>query len=216
MSDFKENNQDPVEMIEPVVPNGQAIEEPSSPQKKKQARLAELVDMVEILVITVGVVLLLFSFVFRLCTVLGDSMEDTLYDREVLLVSNLFYSPESGDIVVFHQTGTLNEPVVKRIIATEGETVSIRHYLTSMRVTVTDVNGNTQVLEEEYCKYEGFPYYTENYDITVPEGHVFVLGDNRNNSKDSRHSDIGLVDERRILGKVLFRIAPLSRFGAID
>ena len=219
MSDFHENNQDTVEITDPATKNNSITKDTSSPpQKKKQAHLAELVDMVEILVITIGIVLLLFSFVFRLCSVTGDSMNDTLSDGETLIVSNLFYTPQTGDIIVFHQTGTLNEPVVKRIIATEGETVSIRHYFTTMKVTVTDCNGNTRVLEEDYSKYAGFSYYTENddVDVTVPEGHIFVLGDNRGVSKDSRHPDIGLVDERRILGKVMFRITPFSRFGTVE
>lgn len=180
------------------------------------ARLADWVEIAEVLVITVGIVLFLFSFVFRLCSVSGDSMNDTLYHKEALIVSDLFYTPQSGDIIVFHQTGTLNEPVVKRVIATGGETVSIRHSLTSMTVSVTDAEGNTRVLDEDYCKFEGFSYYTDDYDVTVPEGMLFVLGDNRNRSKDSRHPDIGLVDERRVLGKVLFRVAPLSRFGTVE
>ena len=70
--------------------------------------------------------------------------------------------------------------------------------------------------EEDYMNYEGMPLYLNDMEYTVPEGQLFVMGDNRNDSKDSRHPDIGLVDERRILGKVLFRITPLSRFGTVN
>ena len=191
------------------------LEIQQQPPEKKPSRSVELIDYIETCILSFCVVLILFTFVFRLCTVRGDSMNNTLIDKEWLLVSDLCYSPERQDIIVFHQTGTLNEPIVKRVIATEGETVSIRHYSHHMTVTVTDRNGATTVLEEDYMLYEGFAYYTENYDLVVPEGKLFVMGDNRNNSKDSRHPDIGLVDERRVLGKVVLRLTPFSKFGSV-
>jgi signal peptidase I len=143
-------------------------------------------------------------------------MEDTLYEKENLIVSDLFYTPKRGDVIVFHQTGALNEPIVKRVIATEGETVSIVYKDSSMQITVTDLEGQKTVLEEEYVKYVGFPLYQSPVTLTVPEDSLFVLGDNRNVSKDSRHSDIGMVDERRVLGKVLFRVTPFDRLGTIE
>ncbi len=177
---------------------------------------AEFVDYIEIFVFAICFVILVFSFAFRLCTVDGESMENTLFEEESLIVSDLFYTPQRNDIIVFHQTGTLNEPIVKRVIATEGETVHLRHNRDTMTITVTDTAGETIVLEEPYMKYDGFPLYMSSYTITVGEGELFVLGDNRNNSKDSRHSDIGLVDSRRVLGKVIFRLAPFSRMGTVQ
>lgn len=217
MSDLQENTEisELNDAQEPHSTQATALQKNKS-MRSPGGRLSEWVDIAEIFVVTVCIVLFLFSFGFRLCSVSGDSMNDTLYHKEALVVSDLFYTPKSGDIIVFHQTGTLNEPVVKRVIATGGESVSIRYSLTSMTVMVTDCEGNTRVLQEDYCKFEGFSYYTDDCDITVPDGKLFVLGDNRNHSKDSRHSDIGLVDERRVLGKVLFRIAPLSRVGTVD
>ncbi len=185
-------------------------------QKKKTVFAAEVLDYLEVIVVAICVVILLFSFAFRLCRVKGESMENTLFDGEALIVSDLFYTPERGDIVVFHQTGKLNEPVVKRIIATEGETVHIQHSYQTMIITVTDENGKETVLKEDYMKYDGIPLYLNDMIVTVPKGQLFVLGDNRNNSKDSRHADIGLVDERRVLGKVMFRVTPFSRFGTVD
>lgn len=183
----------------------------------KQASIAkELVDYIEVFVCAIGVVILLFSFCFRLCQVKGDSMKNTLLDGEALIVSDLFYEPAREDIIVFHQTGMLNEPVVKRVIATAGETVCIDHSYQTMIITITDAEGNKTVLQEDYMKYDGMPLYLRDMTVTVPEGYLFVLGDNRNDSKDSRHSDIGLVDERRILGKVLFRVSPFSRFGSVE
>lgn len=183
--------------------------------QKDRFSFVDAIEYMELFAIAICCVVLVFSFLFRLCTVNGESMKGTLTHGDSLLVSDFFYQPERGDIIVFHQTGSLNEPVVKRVIATEGETVHIRHFTNYMTVTVTDVDGNTTQLEEDYIIYEGFPYYPNNYDVTVPEGKLFVMGDNRNNSKDSRHSDIGLVDQRRVLGKVIFRITPISKFGSV-
>jgi signal peptidase I len=143
-------------------------------------------------------------------------MKNTLLDGESLIVSNMFYEPQRGDIIVFHQTGNVNEPVVKRVIATEGETVSISYLASGMQVRVTDVSGNSTVLEEDYVRYVGYQLYYAPTTVTVPEGCLFVMGDNRNESMDSRHPNIGLVDERRVLGHVLFRVTPLSRIGAVQ
>ena len=187
--------------------------------KKKAPISHSLLDILEIFVFALCAVIILFTFVFRLCTVSGASMENSFFGGERLIVTNLFYTPKQGDVVVFHQTGTdatsLNEPLVKRVIATEGETVSIQYSMDTMYVSVTDRDGNVRELQEPYIKYEGMPIYAPST-VTVPEGHVFVMGDNRNKSKDSRHSQIGCVDERRILGKVVFRLSPSSRMGFVS
>ena len=92
----------------------------------------------------------------------------------------------------------------------------LSYTMDTMIVTVTDQNGNQTVLEEPYMKYDSYPLYYAPTTITVPEGKLFVMGDNRNNSKDSRHPDIGLVDSRRVLGKVILRVSPLSRIGTVE
>ena len=183
---------------------------------RRKTVMRDIVDYMEIFVFAICFVILLFSFAARLCTVEGSSMEDTLYANEKLVVSDLFYTPKREDIIVFHQTGALNEPVVKRVIATEGETVRLDYEIGKMIVTVTQTDGTVTVLEEPYVNYEGYPLYFGTETITVPEGKLFVMGDHRNYSKDSRHSDIGLVDSRRVLGKVLLRLTPLSRFGTVE
>ena len=181
-----------------------------------------LLEYLEILVFSLAIVLVLFTFVFRLCKVSGDSMNNTLKNDERLIVTNLFYEPTPGDIVVFHQTGYLNEPVVKRVIAVAGETVDID--FSTMKISVTDKYGNTRVLDEPYAFYDTnamaqnryFSHPTDfSFPRTVPEGMIFVVGDNRYNSLDSRYKEVGFVDERRILGKVVFRITPVSEFGII-
>ena len=137
----------------------------------------------------------------------------------VLAVSDLFYEPKRGDVIVFHQTGALNEPVVKRVIATEGETVNID--FDTWTVTITDTDGNTFVLDEPYMQLDPYIlnkelYNARQYPYVVEEGQVFVMGDNRDHSTDSRGDLIGPVDERRILGKVVMRVMPLNKFGSVE
>ncbi len=187
------------------------FEEPTPPENHKKGFVKEAIEYLEIFVLAVGLVLLMFSFVFRVCTVEGASMENTLHEGDHLLVTDMFYTPKRGDVVIFHQTGDslhdLNKPIVKRVIATEGETVNITYTDTTMKVTVTDTDGNTFLLEEDaYMLYDGAQLYYYPMSFTVPEGSLFVMGDNRNDSLDSRNSLIGMVDERRVLGKVLCRL----------
>ena len=191
--------------------------------KKKTTFLGEFFDYFELFIFSACAVLILFSFVTRLCRVDGPSMLNTLHDSEMLLVSDVLYTPDNGDVIVFHQTGNdpgdLNEPIVKRVIATEGEWIHIVKNTNSLTVTIYDENKeNPRVLEESYANYEkGSGMYSYPAEpIQVPEGCVFVMGDNRGNSLDSRSSSIGFVDERRILGKVLFRLTPFDKMGAID
>lgn len=191
--------------------------------KKKTTVLREFFDYFELFILSACAVLILFSFATRICRVDGPSMLNTLHDSEMLLVSDLFYSPECGDIIVFHQTGDqpgdLNEPIVKRVIAVGGEWIDIQAANNSLKVTVYDSDKeNPRIIDEYYANYDnGAGYYRyDDYPVRVPEGCVFVMGDNRGNSQDSRASSIGFVDERRILGRVVFRVLPFSKFGAVN
>ena len=192
--------------------------------EKKQSFISESFDYLEMFITAAVVALILFTSMFRVCNVVGESMESTLLNGQMLLISDLFYEPKIEDIIVFHQTGDtlgdLNEPLVKRVIATEGQWIYIEYGdENSMSVYVSDDENITEddLLDEPYTNLEpGATTFQNKYKAQVPEGHVFVMGDHRYHSLDSRNYRVGFVDTRRILGKVLLRITPFSEFGTVD
>ncbi len=183
-----------------------------TPSEKKWFRFAFNAHyFVEIFVLTLCAVLFLTVFVMRHTVVDGASMENTLHNGEHLLISDLFYEPERGDIVVFQSKDIegISTPIVKRIIAVSGDKIS-------MKDGVVYLNGKP--LDEPYVKRDGckksFGEILDFDEITVSEGHVFVMGDHRDNSSDSRI--FGEVDARCILGRAYFCIYPFESFGLID
>lgn len=175
-------------------------------EKKRESFAAAAHYFVEIFVITLCVVLFLTAFVMRHTVVDGSSMQNTLQDGQHLLISDLFYEAERGDIVVLQSSNIdIKTPIVKRIIAVGGDRIKMEN---------GTVFVNDQAITEKYV-LEGchpYPEKLNNFpEITVSEGHVFVLGDHRDLSKDSRM--FGEIDERCILGKVYFCIYPLSSIG---
>lgn len=163
-------------------------------------------DFLELFVFTIVTVLLLTTLVFRHSEVEGGSMDKTLAEGDHLIISNLFYTPERGDIIVCEDYSTgLRKPIVKRIIAVGGDMINI------------DLNGSVYIngerLQEDYVFVDGhLPFYELEY--TVPEGEVFVMGDHRNASTDSR--SFGSVKEEAILGKVILRFYPFDEFGKVN
>ena len=196
---------------------------PATAETVKKGAIHSVFDYVEMFVFTIAVVVILLSFCFRLCVVSGPSMNNTLLDGEKLIVSNLFYTPETGDIIVFHQTSEandkFNEPIVKRVIATEGQFVKIDYNQNKVYVSADETFTEDEVIDEDYI-IPGKPNYLSStanvYVYQVPEGHLFVMGDNRPVSADSRYPVVDFVDERRVLGKVLFRVTPFNKFGKVE
>ena len=169
-----------------------------------------LYEWVQALVGVVLAVVLLFTFVVRLIGVDGHSMVPTLQDGDRLLVLNSLLDDDYqyGDIVVLRKDTFMTEPIVKRVIATEGQTVDI-----DFDAGTVYVDG--QLLEETYIREPTHLEEGLEFPVTVPEGCVFVMGDNRNMSTDSRKTEIGMVDTRLILGKAYMVIYPLSEFRVI-
>ena len=188
---------------------------------QREVRGRELYEWTQALVGSVLAVVLVFTFLIRLIGVDGHSMVPTLQDGDRLLVlsSLLDNDYEYGDIVVLREESFLEEPIVKRVIATEGQTVDI-----DFEAGIVYVDG--QVLDEPYINEPTYMEEGTEFPLTVPEGCIFVMGDNRNHSSDSRDSRLGTVDTRCVLGKAVFLAFPgadevtgkreFGRIGLID
>lgn len=164
---------------------------------------------VETVVIAVFTVILLFTFVFKTVIVKGSSMEDTLFERDRLIISHLFYEPKEKDIVVV-DSKAMEDIIIKRVVATSNQTVEIDYEAGTVKV-------DGKLIDEPYIKdkmidshrFSSKYYNSEDkiYEYKVPFGCVFVMGDNRNHSTDSR--EIGVIPEDEILGRVILRMSSL-------
>ena len=191
----------------------------AAPKKKKKALAAEprdpyaadkeLYDWIQCLLAALIICVLLFVFFIRVIDVVGGSMNNTLFNNDKMLVSGLFYKPKVGDVVVFKKDEyDPNKALVKRVIAVEGQEINM-----DFENGIVYIDG--VAIKEDYITE--FTYNKLDFigPKKVPEGCVFVMGDNRNMSIDSRKSEIGMLDNRLILGKAYFVIYPLSGFRAI-
>ncbi len=160
-----------------------------------------LYDVVDSLKGAVIAAFIMFCLVFRVIGVEGDSMVPTLHDGDWVAVSGLSLNIDRGDIVISTQPWERDVPIVKRVIAVGGDTVDI-----DFSTGTVYVNG--EILNEPYINSPTTFSYDVKFPVTVPEGRVFLMGDNRGESLDSRSSKIGFVDERYILGEVYVRIFP--------
>ena len=176
-------------------------------QEKQTAKGRDLYEWVQSLVGSVLVVVAIFTFVIRMMGVDGHSMLNTLQHGDRLLVVNsmLYHDYKYGDIVILRKNGVFDDdPIVKRVIAVEGQTVDI-----DFAEGIVYVDG--EALEEDYIREPTYTAEGTEFPLTVPEGSIFVMGDNRNGSSDSRDfrsSDLGTVDTRYVIGKAAFLIFP--------
>ena len=179
----------------------------STARRRRLART--VVEWVESSVFTCTLLVLVFLFFFRAVQVSGTSMEPTLMNGDKIILRSIGYTPERGDVVVVDGYTRYGEPLVKRVIATGGDTIEIRD---------EQVYLNEELLMEPYLP-EGLktPPYQMSGPLYIPEGYIFVMGDNRGNSHDSRSGVPGLqlVDVRNVMGKAVLRIWPFNTFGGL-
>ncbi len=180
------------------------------PDSSAQSFLAGLYSWLQPVLFALSVLFVVSTFLGRLIGVEGDSMVPTLHDRDMLILQSVGYTPRNGDIVVLAQQSFRGgRPIVKRVIATGGQQVDIDYAANTVTVDgeVLDERpylGDTVMQEKSW---------TVNNHVRVPEGFLFVLGDNRNNSTDSRSTEVGLVDARCVLGRAVWSLSPFGRIG---
>ena len=151
---------------------------------------------------------LIITSLFKPALTRGDSMAPTLLDGDRTVISVMGYQPRRGDVVVLQDPGEAGKHLVKRVIATGGEQVDI-----DFDLGVVYVNG--LALEEPYCSGPTHAAYDVEFPVVVPEGHLFVMGDNRDFSHDSRSADVGMIPVESIEGRVIWRFYPFDRMGVI-
>ena len=184
-----------------TAPETQAQQTPVNPHK-------ETYEWVQCVIVALICCVLVFVFFARVIDVVGESMLPTLEQGDKIVITRFAGDYEQGDIVVLRKDTFRKEPIVKRIIAVGGQTIDI-----DFESGIVYVDG--EALDEPYVNE--LTYEQEDFvgPVTVPDDCVFVMGDNRNSSSDSRRETIGCVDTRYIMGKVIFRFLPFSKIGAI-
>ena len=179
------------------------MQEYQEEKKEEKVKGRDFYEWVQALVYSVLAVVVIFTFGVRLIGVDGRSMVPTLQDGDRLLVANpMFYDDfKYGDIVVLTKESFLTEPIVKRVIAVGGQTVDIDFDSGSVYV-------DGKLLNEDYINELTFTTDGTEFPVTVPEGSIFVMGDNRNHSNDSRDVRLGTVDTRHVIGKAMVLVFP--------
>ncbi len=164
-------------------------------------------DWIKSVVFALVIVIFCLNFFFRLVDVKGSSMEQTLQTGDKLIVTNFNYTPKPNDVVVISHGREYNEPIVKRVIATAGQTLKLDY--DNDRIIVDGI-----VIDEPYLDVSTFCNVEADYEIpeVIPDGMIFVMGDNRGVSMDSRDSRIGLINVDNVIGKAQFVVYPFSEF----
>lgn len=181
------------------------------PEEAAGSASMDLYFWLQALVMALVSLILIFTLIGRIIGVDGTSMIPTLHDRDMLLLRSIGYEPKQGDVVVITKEDFLDQSIVKRVIAVGGQTVSIDY--DAGLVYVDGVALDEPYLGEMMEAPDSI--YMTNNSLTVPEGSIFVMGDNRNHSTDSRDVRLGTVDERYVLGRALFVLMPFQDMGVI-
>lgn len=186
------------------------LDETVAENAKKRVR--SVFEWTETVVMAIVLVAVFFTFVVRVITVDGGSMQPTYHDGDRVLVSALGEPAEQGDVVIV--INTLEDPIIKRVIATEGQVVDFDPVQLEVVVDGNTIPGVRFGIENGITGVQDAPGRFLEFPQTVPEGCVFVLGDNRQASTDSRFVEVGMIDRRNILGKVVFNLYPFSKLGS--
>lgn len=195
------------------------------PKEKPYTLGADLLDWFDTIIYSVLAIVVVFTFITRMSTVDGTSMVPTLEDGQHLMIENVFYTPAYNDIVVVYSEKLPNEDggrgkaIVKRVIGLPGDQIEIDYAhgtVTRNGVTLEQEVKNGILYEDGHI----INTYTNDEEglggsFTVPEGSLFVMGDNRNGSTDSRSYLVGYIDIRDIVGKAYLRVTPLDKFGGL-
>lgn len=193
------------------------INESANPQSGNEGKnmLQEVFEWVQAIVVAIVIAMFLRTFVFTLVNVSGNSMVPTLHNSDKLIVWRLGYEPKTGDIITFRPRGHEDTPYIKRVIATAGQSVDLKY---NAETDSCDVYVDGKKLDEDYIEAKIDKLHMGNMDFpaTVPENCVFAMGDNRNNSKDSRFMEVGMVTTDSIIGHAVFRLLPFNDIGTLD
>lgn len=174
----------------------------------KNHKYTSFYEIAATFVTAVILLLTVFTFVVRPVSVSGSSMVPTLSSGDWLLISQSTKAPERGDIVVVNDTAQLHEPIIKRVIAVAGDTINIDYETSKVYINGSEVS-EPYILE---AMEQPLNRSLLRLPLTVPEGYVFVMGDNRNISLDSRYTEVGLIDVREIQGRAAGRVFPLGEW----
>lgn len=183
---------------------------PGQGEKAENNTVINCFEWVEALITSLIVVVLLFTFLFRIVNVSGPSMLPTLKSGDRVVLQSYFYHPQRGDVVVITHAAKYDEPIIKRIIALENQEVNIDYKTGTVYVDGAALDESAYIKNGITTQHSDFTF-----PLTVPKGHVFVLGDNRPVSNDSRYSEIGMIDMKNILGKAELVVFPFDRVGKI-
>lgn len=177
----------------------------------------EILEWIESFVFAIFVVILVFTFFFRIVLVDGDSMNNTLMDKDRLIVTHINYTAQKGDIVVLNSRG-LDKTIIKRVVGTAGDKVVVDYNDNKVTVNGEEISNehnrepmfDTGLFDRKYQTSENV------YEYTVPEDCIFVMGDNRNNSADGRDQRVGFIKNEDVLGKAVFRLYPFESIGKVS